>query len=179
MNLSRILRLVVYALIVGGLSQVLSLFVWAAPIQSIVLNQGWEFRQSTNLEGTAHSQWLPAKVPGEVPLDLLRNKLIHDPYYRDNETKLQWIENADWEYRTTIPVSAELLNRRNIDLVFDGLDTCAQVYLNGNLLLSSDNMFRTYRLNAKPYLKLGDNKLLVMFTAPVTGAARNAAKDKW
>jgi beta-mannosidase len=179
MNLSRILRLVVYALIVGGLSQVLSLFVWAAPFQSIVLNQGWEFRQSTNLEGTADSQWLPAKVPGEVPLDLLRNKLIHDPYYRDNETKLQWIENADWEYRTTVPVSAELLNRRNIDLVFDGLDTCAQVYLNGNLLLSSGDMFRTYRLNAKPYLKLGDNKLLVMFTAPVTGAARNAAKDKW
>jgi beta-mannosidase len=179
MNSPRILRLVVYALIVGGLSQVLSSFVWAAPIQSIVLTQGWEFRQSTNLEGTAHSQWLPAKVPGEVPLDLLRNKLIHDPYYRDNETKLQWIENADWEYRTTIPVSAELLHRRNIDLVFDGLDTCAQVYLNGNLLLSSDDMFRTYRLNAKPYLKLGDNTLLVMFTAPVTGAARNAEKDKW
>ncbi|MGO8718781.1 MAG: beta-mannosidase [Acidobacteriaceae bacterium] len=179
MNLSRILRLVVYTLIVGGLSQVLSLCVWAAPAQSIELNQGWEFRQVTNLEGIAHSQWLPAKVPGEVPLDLLRNKLIRDPNYLDNEANLPWIENANWEYRTTIPVSAELLNRRNIELVFDGLDTCAEVYLNGNLLLSSDDMFRAFRVNAKPYLKLGDNRLLVVFTSPIVGAAKDAAKDKW
>ena len=127
---------------------------WAAAKQSILLNKGWEFRQVTNLQGIAHDQWLPAKVPGDVHLDLLRNKLIPEPFYRDNETKLQWIENADWEYRTTIPVSEKLLDRQNIDLVFDGLDTCAQVYLNGNLLLTSDNMFRTYRLNAKPYLKV-------------------------
>ncbi len=40
-------------------------------------------------------------------------------------------------------------------------------------------MFRIFRLNAKPYLKLGDNQLLVMFTSPIVGAARNAAKDKW
>ena len=49
------------------------------------------------------------------PLDLLRNKLIRDPNYLDNEANLPWIENADWEYRTTIPVSAELFNRRNIE----------------------------------------------------------------
>lgn len=179
MNLSRIVRLAVYALIISGWCQALSLRVWAAPVQSIVLNQGWEFRQSTNLERIAHSQWLPAKVPGEVSLDLLRNKLIRDLNYRDNETKLQWIENADWEYRTTISASAQLLHRRNIELVFDGLDTCAEVYLNGNLILSSDDMFRTFRVNVKPYLKLGDNQLLVVLTSPVTGAARNAAKDKW
>jgi beta-mannosidase len=179
MNLSRIVRLTMYALMVGGLSQILSLRVWAAPVQSIALNQGWEFRQATNLEGTAHSQWLPAKVPGEVPLDLLRNKLISDPHYSDNATKLEWIENADWEYRTIIPVSAELLNRKNIELVFEGLDTCAEVYLNGNLLLSSDNMFRTFRVNAKPYLKLGANQLLVVLASPVTRSAKIAAKDKW
>ena len=153
--------------------------VWAATTQSILLDKGWEFRQSTNLQGIAHSQWLPATVPGEVALDLLRNKLIHDPHYRDNETKLQWIEDADWEYRTTIPASPELLSRRNIDLVFEGLDTCAQVYLNGQLLLTSDDMFRTFRLNAKPYLKLGDNQLLVKILSPVAGEAKNAKKDKW
>ena len=179
MNSSRIVRIALYALMVCSWCQALSLRVWAAPVQSIVLNQGWEFQQSTNLEGIAHSQWLPAKVPGEVPLDLLRNKLIADPHYRDNETKLQWIEDADWEYRTTISANAELLNRRNIELVFEGLDTCAQVYLNGNLLLTSDNMFRTFRVNAKPYLKLGNNQLLVVLASPVTGAAKNAAKDKW
>ena len=49
-------------------------------------------------------------VPGDVHLDLLRNKLIPDPYYRENEAKLQWIENASWEYRTTIDATPELLN---------------------------------------------------------------------
>lgn len=152
---------------------------WAAAKQSILLSQGWQFRQITNLQGVAHDQWLPATVPGDVHLDLLRNKLIPAPFYRDNENKLQWIENADWEYRTTIPVSEKLLHRQNIELVFDGLDTCAQVYLNGNLLLTSDNMFRTYRLNAKPYLKAGDNQLHVVFTSPIQGAERIADQDPW
>ena len=64
-----------------------------------VINQGWEFRQMTS-EGTGTDpQWRPAQVPGDVHLDLLRNKLIPDPFYRDNEAKLQWIEAASWEYR--------------------------------------------------------------------------------
>ena len=114
-----------------------------------------------------------------MQLDLLRNKLIPEPFYRDNENKLQWIENADWEYRATIPINEKLLNRQNIELVFDGLDTCAQVYLNGNLLLTSDNMFRTYRLNAKAYLKAGDNLLRIVFTSPIRGAEQIAAQDPW
>lgn len=179
MNLSRILRSVAMALMVCGAFQVLSSPLWAAAAQRILLNKGWEFRQSTDLKGVAHSHWLPAKVPGEVPLDLMRNKLISDPHYGEDEANLPWIENANWEYRTVIPVNRELLNRRNIDLVFDGLDTCAHVYLNGNLLLSSDDMFRSFRVNAKPSLKLGDNQLLVVFTAPTTCSARQAAKDKW
>jgi beta-mannosidase len=179
MHRSQILRRKATAFMVCGFFQVLSPPLWAAATQSILLNKGWEFRQSTNLQGVAHSQWLPAKVPGDVPLDLIRNKLIPDPNYWGNEAALPWIGDATWEYRTIIPVHAELLSRSNIELVFDGLDTCAQVYLNGNLLLSSDNMFRTFRLNAKPSLKLGDNQLLVVFTAPAVGAARVAAKDKW
>jgi hypothetical protein len=42
---------------------------WAAAKQSILLNQGWEFHQVTNLQGIAHDHWLPAKVPGDVQLD--------------------------------------------------------------------------------------------------------------
>jgi beta-mannosidase len=153
---------------------------WAVANQSVVLNTGWEFRQSTDTKGTAmQGTWLPAKVSGDVHLDLLRNKLIPAPFYRDNETKLQWIENADWEYRTTISISPEFLNRRNIELVFDGLDTCARVTLNGKLLLTSDNMFRVYRIDAKSYLNSGANHLLVAFPSPIRCAAKIAAQDKW
>ncbi len=148
--------------------------------QSVTLKTGWEFRQSTDTTGTAiEGKWLPAKVPGDVHLDLLRNQQIPAPFYRDNETKLQWIENADWEYRTTIAIGPELLSQRNIDLVFDGLDTCARVTLNGKIVLTSDNMFRSYRINAKSYLKPGANHLLVTFPSPIRCAARIAAQDKW
>jgi beta-mannosidase len=179
MTLFRALRPALFAVVMFGFAWIFAPFSWAAAKQSILLNQGWEFRQVTNLQGIAHAQWLPAKVPGDVQLDLLRNKLIPEPFYRDNENKLQWIENADWEYRTTIPVSKKLMSRTNIDLVFDGLDTCAQVYLNGTLLLTSDNMFRTYRLSAKPYLKVGDNQLRVVFTSPIRGAEKIADQDPW
>ena len=55
-------------------------------------------------------EWRPATVPGDVHLDLLANKLIPDPFYRDNEAKLQWIQDADWEYRTTITASPAMLS---------------------------------------------------------------------
>jgi beta-mannosidase len=180
MQLFRAWRSAIFVLLVLGISSILAPQLWAAANQSIAINTGWEFRQSTDTKGAAiPGKWLPATVPGDVHLDLLRNKLIPPPFYRDNEAKLQWIEKTDWEYRTTIPVSAELLNRTNIDLVFDGLDTCARVYLNEKLVLTSDNMFRTYRIEAKPYLKRGANQLLVSFPSPIRCAAEIAAKDLW
>src|SRR5271166_6375235 len=55
------------------------------------LDRGWQFRQVT--EKAASNGWMPATVPGDVHLDLLANKKIDDPFYRTNESKLQWIEN--------------------------------------------------------------------------------------
>ena len=143
----------------------------------IPLNSGWEFRQlSAGDDGAA---WWPAQVPGDVHLDLLRNKLIPDPFYRDNEAKLQWIENADWEYRTTIQATPDVLKHKNIELVFEGLDAYANVYLNEQLVLTADNMFREWRVNVKPVLKPGANQLRIVFPSPIKAAAAIAATDKW
>ena len=147
--------------------------------QSIPLTSGWEFRQRTETPSTSTTAWHAAQVPGDVHLDLLRNQMIPDPYYRDNESKLQWIENADWEYRTTIEATPELLDHRQVELVFDGLDAYAEVYLNQKLVLTADNMFRTWRVDVKPDLKPGANQLLVVFPSPIKAAAKVAAGDKW
>jgi len=56
----------------------------------------------------------------DVHLDLLRYQLIPDPFFRDNEARLQWISQADWEYRTTFPATPALMQRRQIELVFEG-----------------------------------------------------------
>ncbi len=143
--------------------------------QTTLLHSNWEFRQ----RGGDSAEWHPGQVPGCVHLDLLRNKLIPDPFYRDNEAKLQWIEKADWEYRGTIQASDELLKHRHIELVFEGLDTYSEVSLNGTLVLTADNMFREWRVDVKQYLKPGANSLEIFFPSPIKAAAKVAATDKW
>ena len=162
---------------------------FAATIQKQILplNSGWEFRQlvtgpvvqAASSSAIDASQWHPAVVPGSVHLDLLRNKLIPDPFYRDNEAKLQWIENADWEYRTTVQVTPALLAQKNVDLVFEGLDAYAKVYLNDKLILTADNMFREWRVNVKADLKPGANSLRIVFPSPIKTANEIAANDPW
>ncbi len=76
------------------------------------INQNWQFRQF------AVGQWHPATVPGTVHTDLLANNLIEDPFYRTNESNLQWIDKVKWEYRCTFNATEELLNKDIINLIF-------------------------------------------------------------
>jgi beta-mannosidase len=144
---------------------------------ALVLDHGWQFRQVTAAAQESEAGWLPAAVPGDVHLDLLANKKIPDPFFRDNEAKLQWIENESWEYRLNFDVTPALLARWNVDLVFDGLDAAADVYLNGVKVLSADNMFRVWRVPVKGHLKAGKNLLRVVFPSPIKAAQEVAAGD--
>src|SRR5918994_3224784 len=81
----------------------------------IPIHTGWQFREA------GKDTWYSATVPGCVHTDLLNNKLIEDPFYRDNEQRLQWIGKTDWEYQTNFKVTPEILARNNIELVFEGL----------------------------------------------------------
>ncbi|MBK9356606.1 MAG: glycoside hydrolase family 2 protein [Bacteroidales bacterium] len=126
-----------------------------------IIPQDWKFRQ------VATDVWMPATVPGTVHTDLIAAGRIEDPYYRQNELRVQWIDKVNWEYKTKIILTKEDLQRNNIRLVFEGLDTWAHVYLNGNLLLKADNMFVTWRVDAKPFLKAGENELKVLLFSPV------------
>jgi beta-mannosidase len=143
----------------------------------LTLDHGWQFRQVTVAPQSSENGWLPATVPGDVHLDLLANKKIPDPFFRDNESKLQWIEKEAWEYRVTFEVTPALLARSNVDLAFDGLDATAEVYLNSARVLDADNSFRTWRVPAKTHLHAGKNELYVVFPSPIKAAAAVAAGD--
>jgi beta-mannosidase len=135
--------------------------------RDVLLDSNWEFR---SLNGTAHPEaatWRTATVPGVVPLDLLATKLIPDPFYRDNEQKLQWIGLTDWEYRSVLNVTSAQLGHKHVELVFGGLDTFADVFLNDQPVLHADNMFRTWRVNAKPMLHPGVNTLRIVFHSAI------------
>jgi beta-mannosidase len=124
-------------------------------------SQEWAFKKSTDTE------WLTATVPGTVHTDLLANKKIPDPFYRNNEKDLQWIDKADWEYKTQFKAGASLLANDKIELKFDGLDTYADVWLNGQLVLQADNMFRSWKIEVKDKLKNGSNELRIYFHSPI------------
>ncbi len=143
----------------------------------LALDHGWQFRQVAPQGQQEESGWLPATVPGDVHLDLLANKKIPDPFFRDNEAKLQWIENESWEYRLSFDVNQDLLAKANLDLVFDGLDAASQVYVNGALVLTADNMFRVWRVPVKGRLHEGKNLLRVVFPSPIKAAEEAAAHD--
>jgi beta-mannosidase len=138
---------------------------------SIELNKNWQFRNQKE------KKWYKATVPGTVHTDLLANKLIPDPFYRDNESKLQWIDGADWEYRTLFNVTKKILTSGRVELNFKGLDTYADVYLNGHLILQANNMFRHWMIPVEGFLKLSNNILLIRFSS-AQRKADSIAKSK-
>jgi len=121
------------------------------------LDSNWSFR--TINSKTSH----PATVPGNIYSDLIDNSIIEDPFIGDNEFKLQWVSDSTWIYQTRFDVSSTILNKENIDLNFEGLDTYAQVYLNDSLILSSNNAFRNYKVPVKDFVLL-NNSLSIKFT---------------
>lgn len=140
----------------------------AYSLEKLYLHGAWEFKTNTTIE------WKKATVPGVVHLDLLNIGSITEPYLGDNEEKLKWIEKYDWEYRTNIEIDANYLNNKHIELVFEGLDTYASVYLNGKEILFADNMFREWVIDVKPFLKAGQNELMLIFHSPININKKNA-----
>jgi beta-mannosidase len=130
-------------------------------MQTIELSGQWQLHQAGEQEE------IPATVPGCVHTDLLAAGKIPDPYFRDNESRLQWIGEADWVYTRTFEVPATLLEKDKVLLLCEGLDTFADITLNDKKIAHTDNMFRTYEFNVKPYLKAGENKIEICFISTI------------
>ena len=125
----------------------------------------------------AHNQlpWLPAEVPGCVHLDLMRAGVIPDPFVRLNEHGVAWVDDRDWVYETTFTADAP---GPHLFLRFGGLDTVAEIVLNGEALGMADNMFIPYEFPVGGRILAGENRLQVMFRSALrVGAERQAAWD--
>src|SRR5690625_1309218 len=125
-------------------------------ITNLVLDNNWQFKESSATD------WLPAQVPGCVHTDLIKNEQISEPFDVKSELDHQGIDNKDGEYTANFTVSDELLTESNIEIIFDGPHTYAEVYLNEQHILSPHNMFRTWTAHVKPVLKR-QNTLHVYF----------------
>jgi beta-mannosidase len=111
---------------------------------------------------------VPATVPGSVHTDLLAAELIPDPYLDGNEKLLSWIGLTDWRYSTTFVWNPSGADR--VELNFGGLDTVAEIELNGVRLGATRNMHRSYTFDVTSRLKAGLNELVVVFRSPIRAA---------
>ena len=134
------------------------------------LGNNWQFRQYHI------GKWLPAEVPGTVHTDLINNGIIEDPFYRDNEKHIQWIDKADWEYELRFQVDEQLAGQKHKQLVFQGLDTWCDITLNGQPLLSTNNMFRTWKADVSGLLSDKENILHLRFRSPIRQGMKEMEK---
>ncbi|MCW3086135.1 MAG: hypothetical protein JWP12_3501 [Bacteroidetes bacterium] len=148
----------------------LSITLHAQVVEKNLDDSHWKFKQKTE------HKWRSAAVPGTVHTDLLKHKLIPDPYIADNEKLVQWVENEDWEYKTTFTLSETEMQQSHIELQFDGLDTYASVYVNDSLVITADNMFRTWNTDVRKYVHKGKNEVYILFESAVKKGKAEAAK---
>lgn len=133
----------------------------SAQEETLSLDGAWEFK------AVSATEWMPAEVPGVVHLDLLKNKVIEDPFYRMNESKVQWIGKEQWVYKRDFEVSERMYNKSQIKLNCDGLDTFASLYINDELVAKTENMHLRYQFDCKPFLKQGSNTIKIVFDSYV------------
>jgi beta-mannosidase len=136
---------------------------------TLELQNGWEFKN------TSESKWYPANVPGEVHSDLINNNLIEDPFIGNNEQDIQWVSDTNWEYKKEFSLNKKELQKKNIRLNFDGLDTYASVYLNDSLILKTNNAFRMWQVDVKSIIK-AKNEIRILFVK--TSIFEENEKDK-
>lgn len=121
------------------------------------LSQGW------TLTGDTLSINMQVDVPSVVQQSLYEKGLIPHPYLGTVENQLLWISDHPWNYSLRFDADKELFDKENVELVFEGIDTYANVRLNGKKLFFADNQFRTWKQEVKDLLKEKDNLLEVDF----------------
>lgn len=112
----------------------------------------------------------PAPVPGDVHTALRNAGAIPDPVVDDNERIVSWIGRTDWEYATTLPAIPRA-DAERVELVFFGVDTLAEVFIDEIPRGSSRNMHRTWRVDV-PELRRGRADLRLTLQAPIPAGER-------
>ncbi|WP_056269830.1 MULTISPECIES: glycoside hydrolase family 2 protein [unclassified Roseateles] len=137
----------------------------------IDLHEGWQVAEvpaGAALAALDAAEWLPAAVPGTAHGALLATGRIPDPFYGRNEADVRWVGERRWIWRLGFDVEGELAPHE--ELVFEGLDTYCTVWLNGERLFASDNMFVPHRVDVRRHLRAGRNELLLCFEPPLASA---------
>jgi beta-mannosidase len=150
------------------------------PKTSLDLTGQWEFKEyplsARRMRDLDAGDWLKTAVPCSIFTSLIAADKIKQSDIDANPEDFSWVSEKPWIYRKTFDAPAELLDCDRIDLVFDGLDTIASLWLNDKLLGRTNNMFIPFRFDVTEVLKPKDNSLLVKFEPAVQYAKKLMAR---
>ena len=127
-------------------------------MQTCTLNGTWQLSA-----GHCSLKSVDMQIPGTVLSGLLAAGKIKDPFYRTNEDATRALFWKDYVFTRTFDVDEELLAQQHIVLVCEGLDTLAEISINGTFLAKTDNMHRTWKFQAKKLLHPGKNEIQIVF----------------
>ena len=130
-------------------------------MKTISLNGAWTLEIPSSAFGA-----VPAAVPGSVYHDLLTAGCIEDPFWRDNETEALKLMENDFVYSRRVEVDPDLLGCESVILRCEGLDTLAEIRVNGALAGTAENMHRIWEYDVKSLLREGENDISVRFASP-------------
>lgn len=140
-----------------------SAFVWSV-FMSVAQQQVLQW----NVFHPVKKEWFAAGTYGSVQEMLIERGELPDPFYGENETKFNWIEKHEWEFSSVFALSGKELSCKFIEIEFPGIDTYAKVYLNDSLLFQAENAFHPYHLQVRDLVHIGENRMRVVFTSPVS-----------
>ncbi len=135
-------------------------------MQKYTLNGEWNFKIIGRDADLLPEDGIEAQIPGSVYSALLAKELIPDPYYRDNELKLLPLMENDFSFERNFVPEEALFSCDKVVLRFDGIDTLADIYLNGTHLGSACNMHRIWEFDILPLLRKEENSLKVVLHSP-------------
>ncbi|KAB8125598.1 glycoside hydrolase family 2 protein [Gracilibacillus oryzae] len=125
------------------------------------------FNQNWKMKALSKNDWYPVTLPASVMNTLLEANVIDDPFYRDNEENAKEIANQDYVFQKQFELDNQTLAYENISLIFHGIDTIAEIFLNGRKLANTNNMHRIYEVSAKDYLQGGTNTIELVLSSPI------------
>ncbi len=135
-----------------------------------ILKENWQMRRAGDKAAR------PAVVPGTVYTDLLQNGEMEDPFWKDNEIRALPLMEEDYEYETVFDAEAELFSQDKVLLHFDGIDTIADIFLNGKFIGKADNMHRVWEYDVTGALREKGNLLKAVLYSPLKHIREEFAK---
>ncbi len=139
--------------------------------QILDLTGKWQFKEfpasARRMRDLNEQDWLDCSVPSSIYTCLVKSGLINLSDLNSNPRNFLWPGEKSWIFQKFFDCPAEFVELDRAEIVFDGLDTFCQIWLNDKLIARTDNMFCSYRFDVKPLLKKKNNRLLVKCDSPI------------